>query len=104
MTQEKRKHRRFEMELPVTLRTHGKLIPAATLDISLGGICLLTDLQHEIKNGPVEVVVDLNSDLRDISLKGKVLRSQNSIEKKVAIEFNSPSSGLKSLKTFLSQK
>ena len=102
MNNERRKHPRFEMDLPVTLRAQGKLIPAATIDISLVGICLLTDLQHEIKDGAVEVVVDLNPHFRDVSLKGNVLRSQNSIERKVAIEFNAPSSGLQSLKKFLS--
>ena len=52
---ERRESPRFEMELPVTLRTRGKLIPAACLDISKGGILLLTDFNEEIAEGIVEV-------------------------------------------------
>lgn len=104
MTQERRLHRRFEVELPITLRAQGKLIPAATLDISLGGICLLTELQQDVGDGNVEVVVDLAPHVRDVALSGNVLRSQNGLAKKVAIRFQAPSSDLQSLQTFLSSR
>lgn len=89
---ERRLYPRFEMDLPLTLRTRGRLIPAACLDISQGGICLLTDYNQEIEEGLVEVVIDLSPNYRDVALRGRVLRSQKGIGQKVAIQFTSPQS------------
>lgn len=102
---ERRVHPRYEMDLPLTLRTRGRLIPAACIDISQGGICLLTDYNEEIDEGVVEVVLDLTPRYRDISLRGRVLRSQKTIGQKVAIQFTSPESkGLQTLTSFLSNQ
>lgn len=102
---ERRTHPRLEMDLPVTLRTKGKLIPAACLDISQGGICLLTDFNEEIGEGVVEVVIDLTPNYRDVALRGRVLRAQKAIGQKVAIQFSSPNSrGQQILEKFLFDK
>lgn len=102
---EKRKHRRFEMELPVTLRTKGRLVPAATVNLSLGGVCLLTDYNEQIELGDAEIVVDLDQTRRDIPLRGKVLRFEKGIGQKVAIQFTDSSAGSqKSLEVFLSDQ
>lgn len=102
---ERRQHPRYEMDLPLTLRTRGRLIPAACIDISPGGICLLTDYNEEIEEGVVEVVIDLTPRYRDVSLRGRVLRSQRAIGQKVAIQFTSPESkGLQTLTSFLSNQ
>lgn len=102
---ERRVAPRLEMDLPVTLRTKGKLIPAACLDISQGGICILTDYSEEIGEGVVEVIIDLTPNYRDISLRGRVLRAQRAIGQKVAIQFTSPSSkGQQTLEKFLIEK
>lgn len=99
---ERREHPRFEMELPVTLRTRGKLIPAATLDLSQGGISVLTDYHEEISEGIVEVVLDLSPKLRDVSIRGRILRFKKSVGQKVAIQFTTPGSqGYKTLEKFL---
>lgn len=102
---ERREHPRFEMELPITLRTRGKLIPAACLDISQGGVCLLTDYNEEISEGLVELVIDLSPTYRDVSLRGRVLRFQKTIGQKVAIQFTTPDSkGQQTLKNFLERQ
>lgn len=102
---EKRKHPRYEMELPVTLRTRGKLIPAACIDISHGGVCLLTDYNEEIDEGVVEVIIDLSPHYRDISLRGRILRFQKGVGQRVAVQFTSPDSkGLQTLKNFLTRQ
>ncbi|MBI4125792.1 MAG: PilZ domain-containing protein [Deltaproteobacteria bacterium] len=102
---ERRENARYEMELPVTLRTRGKLIPGACLDISAGGLCLLTDFTEEIEEGLVEVVVDLSPRYRDVALRGRVLRFQKGVGQRVAVQFTSPDSkGMQTLKNFLSQQ
>lgn len=99
---ERRAHPRFEAELPVTLRTRGKLIPAACLDVSRGGILILTDYNEEISEGLVEVVIDLSPKNKDVSLRGRVLRFQKGIGQKVAIQFTSPfSKGHQTLENYL---
>ena len=99
---EKREHPRFEIEVPVTLRTQGKLIPAATLDLSAGGICVLADFNEEIPEGAVEVVMDLSRELKDVSLRGHILRMQRGIGQKVAIQFVPlDSKGYRDLEKFL---
>lgn len=99
---ERRLHPRHEMELPVTLRTKGRLIPAACVDLSLGGACLLTDYNEEIADGVVEVIIDLSPQFRDVALRGRVLRFQRGIGQRVAVQFTSPdSSGYKTLAKFL---
>lgn len=102
---ERRESLRHEVELPVTLRTRGKLIPAACLDISKGGILLLTDYNEEISEGVVEIVVDLSPKYKDISLRGRILRFQKSIGQKVAVQFTSThSKGQQALENFLAEK
>ncbi|OGQ05709.1 MAG: hypothetical protein A2W61_00135 [Deltaproteobacteria bacterium RIFCSPLOWO2_01_44_7] len=99
---EKRVYPRYEMELPATLRSQGKLIPAATLNVSKGGICLLADFNAEIIEGPCEVVVDLSEKFRDVALSGQILRFHKAIGQRVAVQFNkSESKGFKSLEKFL---
>lgn len=99
---EKRKHPRFEMEVPVTLRNKGKLIPAASLNLSAGGICVLTDFNEVIQEGETEVVVDLPPKFHDVSLRGNILRYEKGIGQKVAIQFTKSSqAGRKTLQKFL---
>ena len=103
---ERRVHPRYDTEVPVTLRTRGKLIPAATLNLSKSGICVLTDYNEEISEGLVEVVLDLSPQLRDVSIRGTILRFQKGIGQKVAIQFNTtnPSQGYKALEKFLTNR
>lgn len=101
---EKRKHPRFEMEVPVTLRADGRFIPASTINVSRGGICLLTDYSEAIKKGAAEVIIDLSSKERDVALRGRILRFEKGIGQKVAIQFtNLASKGRQSLEQFLHQ-
>ncbi|MDO8528171.1 MAG: PilZ domain-containing protein [Deltaproteobacteria bacterium] len=99
---ERREYPRYEIEVPVTLRTNGKLIPAATLDLSLGGISVLTDFNEEIAEGDVEIVMDLSNELKDISIRGNILRFKKGIAQKVAIQFvPDASKGFRHLENFL---
>lgn len=103
--QERRAHRRFEIEVPVTLRVHGKLIPAASLDVSLGGISVLIDFDSDLQEGPVEIVMDLSPNHRDVSLMGRILRFQKEYGKKVGIQFVEPKNKeLNALDNFLNSR
>lgn len=102
---ERRTHPRYEMELPVTLRARGKLIPAACIDISEGGACLLTDFTEEVEEGVVEVVIDLSPRYRDVSLRGRILRFNKGVGQRVAVHFTSPDSqGMQTLRSFLTRQ
>lgn len=101
---DKRKHKRYEMELPVTLRTEGRFVPAATINISQGGMCLLTDYQEKIHTGEAEVVLDLSRDQRDVSVRGRILRFEKGIGQRVAVEFLPDTQGQKALGHFLKSK
>lgn len=102
MNKERRKHKRVEMEMPVTLRTQGRLLPASTVNVSLGGVCLLTDYNEKISEGLTEVLFDLPKKLKDVSLTGKILRFEKGIGQKVAVQFTRPfSKGHQTLTKFL---
>lgn len=101
---EKRQYKRLSVELPVTLRCRGKLIPATVLNISTGGVCLETDDVVANTNDKVEVVVDLDKRKKDVSLCGEVVRAEETGENDsvVGIKFdNFSTSNFKSLKEFL---
>jgi len=103
--QDRRAHRRFDVEVPVTLRYHGKLIPAASLDLSLGGIAVLIDFESDIQEGPIEIVMDLSPHHRDVSLMGRVLRFQKEYGKKVGIQFvESRNKEINTLQSFLNSR
>lgn len=87
---EKRHFKRLAVELPVTLRFGGRLIPATALNISSGGICLDVDDAELDMAGKkkVEVIIDLSQQERDVSLRGEITRIESSGEKpRVGIKF-----------------
>jgi len=75
--QERRRFKRLDINLPVTLRYQGRLIPATALNISCGGMCVATDTSEldVSDSGNVEVVIDLSSAELDVSVRGKVVRA-----------------------------
>lgn len=86
---EKRRFKRLNVELPVTLRFGGRLIPATTLNVSCGGVCLDVEAEDiDLKgSGKVEVIIDLSQEDRDVSLRGEITRIEGSPGSKVGIKF-----------------
>jgi len=86
---EKRRFKRLDVSLPVTLRCQGRFIPATALNISCGGIFL--DLESSdiarFTNDKVEVVVDLSEKERDVALRGEVTRIETSEGSKLGVKF-----------------
>jgi uncharacterized protein (TIGR02266 family) len=72
--QEKRRHNRIPLELPVILRHMGRIIPATALNVSSGGMYLRAEQADISGNHPVEVIFDLDDGERDLSLRGQVTR------------------------------
>lgn len=85
--QERRLHKRLNVNLPVTLRYKGSLIPATALNISCGGICLATDSDEVSDPENVEVVVDLSTVEHDVSVRGKIVRVNEGTQKKLGVQF-----------------
>lgn len=87
--QEQRRFKRISVELPVTLRVQGRLIPATTLNISCGGVCLGAEgLDMVVRdNEKVEVVLDLSKEERDVSLRGEITRIEWGEDSKIGVKF-----------------
>jgi len=73
--QERRRHPRLDVNLPVILRHRGRLLPATMLNLSVGGAYIRTDDGRVSEDGPVEVIFDIDANTRDISLRGTILRN-----------------------------
>ncbi len=102
LVDERRGSHRFDLRLPVTLRHNGKLIPATTENVSCGGMCLSTSTSEITMGGNVEVILDLTEMERDVTLRGTILRMDNTTKKQMAIQFvNLLSGGHTSLQRFL---
>lgn len=71
---EKRRHKRLAIDVPVTIRSQGKLIPATAVNVSCGGMYLKTETKDIAENSSIEVTFDLDSENKDISLSGTVAR------------------------------
>ncbi len=100
---EKRRHKRLEMQIPVTLRCNGKLLPATATNISVGGICIKPENFENIdKDDQVEINFDLNEENRDLSLRGAVARINSSADSCIGIKFaNFNSTSHKMLRQYL---
>ena len=86
---DKRRFKRVDVELPVTLRCGGRLIPATALNISCGGVYLTTegaDIGIKEKDS-VEIVIDLSKEDHDVSLRGEVIRIESGEGGKVGVRF-----------------
>lgn len=102
VTIERRQHKRLPVNLPVTLRYKGSLIPATALNISCGGVCLSTDNPDVVGGGDVEIVMDLSREEPDVSVRGKIVRINPGTQKKVGIQFtNLFSIGHKAIEKFI---
>lgn len=99
---EKRRHPRVAVDIPVTLRHKGKLIPATAVNVSCGGMYLIADEEDLAENTSVEVTFDLDGEHRDVSVCGVVSRVDKAGGPKVGVQFGSFfSSGHKALREFL---
>lgn len=99
---ERRQFKRLKIDLPVTIRYKGNLIPATALNISCGGMCLATDSPEVVGNDDVEIILDLSAAELDISIRGKVVRINPGVSKKVGVQFtNLFSLGHKAIERFI---
>ncbi|MBI4367410.1 MAG: PilZ domain-containing protein [Deltaproteobacteria bacterium] len=97
---DRRQYPRLAVDLPVTLRHGGRLIPATALNISCGGILLAPEAGDVTTNGPVEVVIDLSAAERDVTLRGEIVRG--SVRTGVGIRFtNLHAMGFKTIENYL---
>ncbi len=99
---EKRRHPRVALDLPVTVRHKGKLIPATAVNVSCGGMYLVTEGETLSENSSIEVTFDLNDEARDVSLCGVISRVESTDRPRIGVQFgNFFSSGHKALREFL---
>lgn len=64
------------VDLPLTLRYRGRLIPATALNLSCGGMLLDTEALEVDPTAPVELIFDLSTVDRDIAVRGAVVRCE----------------------------
>ncbi|MBN1283681.1 MAG: PilZ domain-containing protein [Proteobacteria bacterium] len=76
--EERRRHQRLGIELPVILRHRGRIIPATALNISCGGMYIRADQQCISNNRPIEVIFDLSDKDRDVAMRGNITRVEES--------------------------
>ena len=99
---ERRDFPRLEVQLPVTLRYAGRLIPATTLNISCGGMLLTTEGSNVTTNAPVEVIFDLSATQRDLTLRGDIVRIAAEQVPQVGIRFtNFYAAGYQALERYI---
>lgn len=103
--QERRRHKRLLVDLPVTLRYKGSLIPATVLNISCGGICLATDNPEVNDAKNVEVIIDLSAAELDVSVRGQIVRVTEGNDKKLGVQFtNLYSLGHQAIEKFINSR
>lgn len=69
---DRRRHDRLPVQLPITLRYKGRLIPATALNLSCGGMMIDADSPVVDSQGKLEVIFDLSELERDVTLRGEV--------------------------------
>jgi len=77
---DRRRHHRIQVTLPVILRHAGRIIPATAVNLSCGGMYIRADQRDIAMDKPVEVIFDLAEGERDVSLRGKITRVDESGE------------------------
>ncbi|MFH1874331.1 MAG: PilZ domain-containing protein [Pseudomonadota bacterium] len=100
---EKRRHKRLDLQIPVTVRCNGKLLPATATNVSVGGMCIKTEAFDDVKKDDlVEVYFDLDEKRRDLSLRGAIARVNGSADHNIGVQFgNFHSESHKILRQFL---
>jgi c-di-GMP-binding flagellar brake protein YcgR len=99
---ERRTQPRLDVDLPVTLRYDGRLIPATALNVSSGGMCLSVPEREFRDDGEMEIILDLSSVERDITVRGKVVRYEDNVSKRIGLQFtNLYTVGHRSIENFL---
>ncbi|MBI4211098.1 MAG: PilZ domain-containing protein [Deltaproteobacteria bacterium] len=101
---ERRQYPRLDYRCPVIVRHQGKLIPGLMSNVSCGGMRIIAD-EDFIDNAPVEIIFDLNHIARDVSLRGDVVRIEDSFPKAIGVKFvDATSSGHKTIEQFLTTR
>lgn len=71
---ERRHYDRVPLELPVTIRYRGRLIPATAHNLSCGGMLLDARGASFVEHDSLELIFDLSSLERDVTLRGEIRR------------------------------
>ncbi len=86
--EERRRHGRLEVSLPVTMRYQGRLVPATAMNLSCGGALLDAASAVVCGDRPVELIFDLSAVERDVAIRGQVVRSESVTSKsRVGVRF-----------------
>lgn len=85
---ERRHYERVPVQLPVTVRYRGRLIPATARNVSCGGMMLDTSGATFAEQDALELIFDLSALDRDITLRGEVVCSELSdTGRRVGVQF-----------------
>lgn len=74
---ERRRYPRLAVDLPVTMRYKGRLIPATMLNVSCGGMHIRTEGENIAGCASIEVVFDLPDRKKDVSVLGQIIRMES---------------------------
>jgi hypothetical protein len=75
--EERRRHSRLPLDLPVILRHGGRIIPATALNMSCGGMFLQVEQPDVGRDQSIEVIFDLNDAHRDVAMRGTITRVES---------------------------
>lgn len=87
--EDKRRFPRLDVDLPVTIRCDGRLIPATALNISSGGLCLSSEmpLPPNFQYKKIELIIDLSGTDRDVSVRGEVVHIDKGDQFRLGVKF-----------------
>ncbi|OGQ23201.1 MAG: hypothetical protein A3I05_02500 [Deltaproteobacteria bacterium RIFCSPLOWO2_02_FULL_44_10] len=101
---ERRQDPRVMINKPVILRHAGRLLPATVLNVSRSGMRLTSSEKNFIRNTSVEVIFDLDSERRDLSLRGRIIRVEIPSGGDIGIQFsNAFSTSNQQLESYLDE-
>ena len=72
---ERRRHKRLDVTLPIILRYQGRLIPATMLNLSCGGARIRAEQADLSTDTPVEIIFDLDNQVYDVSMRGSIVHA-----------------------------
>lgn len=85
---EKRRQPRIESDIDAIIRYKGCLHPVVITNISGGGICAHIDDPNIASDDNIEIIFDLDNNLKDLSIRGKVAHVEPSEDgAKIGIQF-----------------
>ena len=84
---ERRRHPRFDVEIPTIARNGGRLFPATMFNLSVGGAYIKINQGLIDNTSPIEIIFDLNDKNKDLSLMCGIRRVEN---EGIGVQFLNP--------------